>query len=623
MIWKILICTILLFVPYPTSSSSDCNRRVVGYITSWGNIPFRDEQANVLTHLVYAFFVMNANGELSVESESAKIRLGEILGVAKRHPHLKTLFAIGGWENSQHFSHICSDHSRRASFIDNIIRTIKEYGFDGVDLDWEYPVTGGAVEGVPADRKNYVHLVRELRNRLRELEDKEGREVGYLISFAGAAGHWVLKPGFDLIQLVKYVDFVNIMSYDYFGAWQSKWGAYTGPPAPLHFAMPKKFSGRMNVHATMKYYSCQLKATNKINMGVPFYGRYWHNVGDAVDPNDDMWRTATPVDGDVKYEGGDVKWRELSSRFDVSNTRFHQGSKAPFIWDSTNKTFLGYENMESLGHKVDYLVEHNLGGVMIWAIDFDDDQLTLLQATSSNGLCSKPSNSDFIYKCSPINEQRWWTFDDGEDVAGMCGRSAPLYDGFYPVCDPDDPGHACCGKYGYCGSGQEFCSCPECIDYGSDPMLILQEPVKPTQKDITWYTADAGDGKRGRCGREVPPLNGKPPTCNPDDITAHCCSNGGYCGSSKDHCECVGCVDFAKERNFEYKPIEWWTFIENPANVGRCGHDAPRLPSGKIPKCDSSSPAPCCSRSGYCGNGEEYCNCLGCVDFKKDPKYEY
>lgn len=155
-------------------------------------------------------------------------------------------------------------------------------------------------------------------------------------------------------------------------------------------------------------------------------------------------------------------------------------------------------------------------------------------------------------------------------------------------------------------------------------MLILKEPIRPTTDTITWYTADAGDGKRGRCGRGVPPLNGLPPTCNPDDPTAHCCSNGGYCGNSKEHCECQGCVDFAKQRDFKWKPIEWWTFAENPANVGRCGPDAPRLPSGKVAKCDGESEAAhCCSVSGYCGGGSSYCECLGCVDFKKQPGYEY
>ncbi|PIO54241.1 hypothetical protein TELCIR_24401 [Teladorsagia circumcincta] len=98
----------------------------------------------------------------------------------------------------------------------------------------------------------------------------------------------------------------------------------------------------------------------------------------------------------------------------------------------------------------------------------------------------------------------------------MCGKSAPLYNGYYPVCDPDDPGHACCGKvrlmtesrpesglssiiqglhgckaenifqFGYCGSGAEFCGCPECVDYAADPMLILKEPIKPSQSKITW-----------------------------------------------------------------------------------------------------------------------------------------
>ncbi|CAJ0574906.1 unnamed protein product, partial [Mesorhabditis spiculigera] len=596
---------------YRAPPQPGCARRVVGYITSWGDVPFRDEQATLLTHLVFAFFAMGPDGDLSLTGKAAT-RLHDVMQVARRHAHLKVLFAIGGWENSQHFSKIAASQAGRAKLNGNIRKVIQEFKFDGVDLDWEYPVTGGAVEGEEMDRQNYVQLMAELRQELTDLKESEGRAEQYLISFAGAAGYWVLKPGFDLQNLLRYVDFVNVMSYDYFGAWQSKWGAFTGPPAPLHFAMPKKFSGKMNVHATIKYYSCQLRDTMKINMGVPFYGRFWHNVGEAVAPGDDMWRTAKPVEGEDKFEGGDVQWRQMASKFDVSRSKFHEGSKAPFIWMPENSTFIGYEDAASLGHKVQYIKERNIGGVMIWAVDFDDDNLTLLKAATGGELCTHPFKQDFPYKCSPVEDQRWWTFEDKAEYAGMCGRSAPLYNGYYPVCDPDDPGHACCGKFGYCGSGPEFCSCPECVDYGADPNLMLKEPMKPERK-VTWYTLASGEGRRGRCGPLAPPNEyGGPATCNPDDPNAKCCSNGGYCGSSPEHCDCPGMHRFHEE-----------TGLHNANNIGKCGLAAPLLPSGKIPKCDPESNAPCCSQSGYCGNGALYCDCVGCVDFIKNPNWEW
>uniref|UniRef100_A0A914YMU1 Chitin-binding type-1 domain-containing protein n=1 Tax=Panagrolaimus superbus TaxID=310955 RepID=A0A914YMU1_9BILA len=133
----------------------------------------------------------------------------------------------------------------------------------------------------------------------------------------------------------------------------------------------------------------------------------------------------------------------------------------------------------------------------------------------------------------------------------MCGKSAPLINGYYPVCDPDDPGYSCCGAAGYCGSEDEFCACDTCIDYRAEPDKIIQEPIKPS-RSIQWYLMDAPDGQRGRCGPTAPSLDGKPAICNPDDDSKHCCSNGGYCGSGDEFCKCEGCVNFRENPNHQW-----------------------------------------------------------------------
>lgn len=88
-------------------------------------------------------------------------------------------------------------------------------------------------------------------------------------------------------------------------------------------------------------------------------------------------------------------------------------------------------------------------------------------------------------------------------MAGLCGRSAPLYKGYYAVCDPDDPGYSCCGPSGYCGSGEKYCDCPTCKNYGNNPKLILEEPIKPTVP-VTWYLLNEKEGLRGRYDTKNP-----------------------------------------------------------------------------------------------------------------------
>lgn len=76
--------------------------------------------------------------------------------------------------------------------------------------------------------ENYVTLLSELRTRLTNLATELGRIVPYEITLASAAGEWTIRPGYDLNGIMQYADFINVMTYDYYGAWGSQWGAYTG-----------------------------------------------------------------------------------------------------------------------------------------------------------------------------------------------------------------------------------------------------------------------------------------------------------------------------------------------------------------------------------------------------------
>uniref|UniRef100_A0A914UVD2 Chitinase n=1 Tax=Plectus sambesii TaxID=2011161 RepID=A0A914UVD2_9BILA len=487
----------------PTGKSlvpaASCGKRIVGYYTAWGKREVSKAQLKRLTHVIFAFIAIKADGSLSFDGVAQGEENGKNAGqkAEKRFNDMRTkartvnagvsvLFAVGGWENSQYFSAIASKSNSRAKFIDNIIQFMTRHKLDGIDLDWEYPVTGGAQEGVLADKGNYVALMRELRERLDGVQRQLNRKSRYIISFASAAGQWTLDPGYDLKKLLKYADFANVMTYDYFGAWASKWGGYTGPPAPLYYGNPKGFSGKMNVDWTMKYYSCRSKKPSQLNMGVPFYGRFWKNVGKAIDPKDPMWRTTAAVGG--KFDGGYVGWRELvDSEWAIRSASFHDKSKTPYIWDSKTKRFLGFENPQSLRFKMDYAIKKNIGGLMIWAIDLDHDSDLLLNLVSIADLCSGGSGDAVKHKCPPIEDIRWWNPENGgESKQGMCGKSAPLINGFYPVCDPDDPGYSCCGAAGYCGSEDEFCKCDTCVDYRADPDRIVAKPVKPT-RSVEWY----------------------------------------------------------------------------------------------------------------------------------------
>ena len=130
-----------------------------------------------------------------------------------------------------------------------------------------------------ADKENYVRFLRTLRAGLVTHASRTGRTTPYILTIAGAAGAWVIDPGFNLTEIAQVVDWINVMTYDFYGAWQSQWGGYTGPIAPLFWDTPPGYSGKLTVDYTMKHYDCIIGDPSKLVMGVGFYGRFWNNSG--------------------------------------------------------------------------------------------------------------------------------------------------------------------------------------------------------------------------------------------------------------------------------------------------------------------------------------------------------
>lgn len=162
----------------------------------------------------------------------------------------------------------------------------------------------------------------------------------YLISFASAAGEDALMAGYDLPELLQYADWVNVMTYDFFGPWDSKWGAYTGPPAPLYHNTPKKYSGKFNVNWAIKHYVCDLQSPSQVVLGLPLYGRWWNNVPDKQGEQA-MYREATAVNG--KFVGGFASWKDITENWLTDSnfeSHFDDKAKCPYAYNK-NGTYLG------------------------------------------------------------------------------------------------------------------------------------------------------------------------------------------------------------------------------------------------------------------------------------------
>ena len=180
------MCLTLLALSIPTEAGRergtyDFNGEVVGYYAGWSAYQgFTPDQipAEELTQINYAFAQIDPDsGTILLENTAQdKKNLAALRKLRTRNPQLKLLISVGGWSDSKYFSDVASTKARRETFAASCAAFVSEHGLDGVDLDWEYPVSGGAPGTIhrPADKENFTLLLQELRTQL----DRQGRRDG-------------------------------------------------------------------------------------------------------------------------------------------------------------------------------------------------------------------------------------------------------------------------------------------------------------------------------------------------------------------------------------------------------------------------------------------------------------
>lgn len=153
-------------------------------------------------HCKYAHRSMSAGNVKLPGDWSAQARLNDMMNARRSYPGLKVMFAVGGAANSEHFGRVAGDANLRSRFVSNVVAVINQHQFDGVDIDWEYPQNEN-------DKRNYVALLQQLRNAI----------GGKILTVATAVNEETVQKGFDVAGISRIVDWINVMTYDFYGPW--------------------------------------------------------------------------------------------------------------------------------------------------------------------------------------------------------------------------------------------------------------------------------------------------------------------------------------------------------------------------------------------------------------------
>lgn len=334
---------------------------VVGYYASWasaGGYTPDKLPAEQFTQINYAFAkIEDGKAALSDPARDGRALRG-LTALRRRNPDLNIVLSLGGWDESAGFSGAAASPESRKTFAQSCVDLLLEHGLDGVDLDWEYPVSGGAPGVVhrPQDKQNFTLLLRELRQAL----DRQGRRDGkaYVLTIAGAVDGGYLN-NIEPQAVAEAVDHIFLMAYDLHGPWDSS--ADFNAPLCTPSDGPPRY--RASVDDGVSAWLGRGVPAEKLVLGMPLYGYIYQGVSSR---NSGLYQSFESAKS--------VPWDKVKSDY-LNRSAYrqlrHEEAEVPYLYG--NRSFLSYDDPASIAAKAELARRRGLGGVGFWELSQDSE----------------------------------------------------------------------------------------------------------------------------------------------------------------------------------------------------------------------------------------------------------